>query len=117
MSDPAEDTPSDEAPSPEPDWKGFKLDEMSGVQVGKVEGVIASESGGQADWIIARMGRFGHYCLVPARDAVAANRRVWVPYSRDEIRRAPRIDPSGPPPDDLRDATRRHYGLGEAVAP
>ena len=38
--------------------KGHKLDEMGGVQVGRVEG----KASGQMEWLLARMGRFGHYC-------------------------------------------------------
>ena len=42
------------------------------------------------------MGRFGHYTLIPARDAVEGVAHVWVPYTREQIRRAPRIDPNAP---------------------
>ena len=68
---------------------------MGGAQVGRIEGRVVSESAGM-EWLLARMGRFGHYCLVPGRDAVSANGRVWVPYTRDQIRRAPRVEPNAP---------------------
>ena len=58
------------------------------------------------------MGRIGHYTLIPARDAVEGVGHVWVPFTREQIRRAPRIDPDAP----LTVATEReilaHYGLG-----
>ena len=88
-------------------WQGHKLDEMRGAQVGRVEG----QATGTAEWLVARMGRFGHYCLVPGRDAVAANGHVWVPYTRDQIRRAPRVDPKAPLDDESERATLTHYGL------
>ena len=91
-------------------FEGQKLDEMGGVQVGRIEGTKTGTTG--AEWLVARMGRFGHYCLVPGRDAVAANGRVWVPYTRDQIRRAPRVDPNSPLDGELEQAVLAHYGLG-----
>ena len=93
-------------------WKGHKLDEMGGAQVGRVEG----QATGTTEWLVARMGRFGHYCLVPGRDAVAANGRVWVPYTRDQIRRAPRVDPKAPLDEESEQAALTHYGLESASA-
>jgi hypothetical protein len=94
------------------DLKGHKLDEMSGATVGKVESTFVDEQSGRPEWLLARMGRFGHYCLVPARDAVAANGRVWVPYSRDQIRAAPRVSPGQPLDRDAEQAMLDHYGIG-----
>ena len=81
--------------------------------IGKVEGAYVDDESGEPEWLLARMGRFGHHCLVPARDAVAAGGHVWVPYTRDQIRKAPRHR--------RRQAARRataeqqlldHYGIG-----
>jgi hypothetical protein len=96
-------------------WSGHRLDEISGAAVGKLEGVLVDESGGDAEWLVARMGRFGHHTLVPARDAVEGVGRVWVPYTREQIRGAPRADPSAP----LTVAGERelleHYGIAVDV--
>ena len=64
-------------------WTGHRLDEISGGRVGRVEGVFVDESSGAPEWLLARMGRFGHYTLIPGRDAVEGVGHVWVPYSRD----------------------------------
>jgi len=88
-------------------YAGHKLDEMGGSQVGRVEGTAT----GRIEWFIARMGRFGHYCLVPARDAVSANGRVWVPYTRDQIRRAPRVEAKAPLDSETEATVLAHYGL------
>jgi hypothetical protein len=91
--------------------EGHKLDEMGGAQVGRIEGRVVGTGAGP-EWLLARMGRFGHYCLVPSRDAVTANGRVWVPYTRDQIRRAPRFDPKATLDGELEQAVQAHYGLG-----
>jgi hypothetical protein len=74
-------------------WFGHRLDEISGGAVGKVEGLLVDDSTGEPEWLFARMGRFGHHALVPARDAVEGVARVWVPYTREQIRSAPRAEP------------------------
>jgi hypothetical protein len=92
-------------------WIGHRLDEISGGNVGRIEGAFVDESSGAPEWLLARMGRFGHYTLVPGRDAVAGVGHVWVPYSREQIRKSPRIDPNAP----LTAGTERellvHYGI------
>jgi hypothetical protein len=92
-------------------WKGHGLDDVSGSGVGRIQGAFAEREGGPP-WLLARMGRFGHYTLVPARDAVEGAGRVWVPYTRDHIRRAPRIEPRDGPDATTERALRAHYGLG-----
>jgi hypothetical protein len=77
-------------------WTGHRLDEIGGGNVGRVEGFFVDESSGEPEWLLARMGRFGHYTLVPCRDAVEGVGHVWVPYTREQIRRAPRTEPNSP---------------------
>ena len=92
-------------------WAGFKLDETSGTTVGKVEGVYVDDHSGRPEWILARMGRFGAHCLVPARDAVGGAGHVWVPYSRDMIRRAPKVEANSPIQRDHEQEMLAHYGV------
>jgi hypothetical protein len=61
------------------------------------------------------MGRFGHHSLVPAREAVGAVGRVWVPYSRDVIRRAPRVKPGTPLQREHELTLLEHYGIGRST--
>jgi hypothetical protein len=91
-------------------WSGHRLDDLSGAGVGRVQGPYTAESGGRPEWMLARMGRFGHYCLVPARDAVAAAGHVWVPYTRELIREAPRTEPGTRLTPEDEAELRSHYG-------
>jgi hypothetical protein len=93
-------------------WKGFRLDDIGGSTVGKVDGVLVDADNGTPEWLLARMGRFGHYCLAPARDAVAAAGHVWVPYTRDVIRKAPHHDPGKPLEREQEQGLLSHYGVG-----
>jgi hypothetical protein len=95
-------------------WSGTKLDEMNGATVGRIEGAYVAAEGSTPEWLVVKLGRFGHHTLVPARDAVAGAGHVWVPFGRDAIREAPRLKPGA-------ELTRRretellvHYGIGGA---
>jgi hypothetical protein len=92
-------------------WAGFRLDEIAGAAVGKVEGAFVDSDAGSPVWLLARMGRFGHHTLVPGRDAVAGVGHVWVPYTRDQIRRAPKVDPNAPLTAEGERALLAHYGI------
>jgi hypothetical protein len=58
------------------------------------------------------MGRFGHHCLIPASDAVAGVGHVWVPFTRDQIRRAPKIEPKSELTKAREAELLAHYGIG-----
>src|SRR6187431_3244211 len=87
--------PDTELPSAEETvgWKGFRVDEMSGSSVARVEGVLVDSESGEPAWLLVRLGRFGHHSAVPIVHAVAGVGHIWVPYTRDQIRGTPRVDP------------------------
>jgi hypothetical protein len=93
-------------------WAGHRLDDIGGGAVGKVEGTYVDAESGRPEWLLSRMGRFGHYCLVPARDAVGGVDRVWIPYTRDQIRQAPKIEPKAELTRAREDELLAHYGIG-----
>jgi len=103
-----------EAPSLEEvlGWSGHRLDDIAGGAVGKVEGAYVDVQTGRPEWLLSRMGRFGHYCLVPARDAVAGVGRVWTPYTREQIRKAPRIEPKSELTKEKELELLNFYGIG-----
>jgi hypothetical protein len=92
-------------------WVGHRLDEISGRSVGRVEGAFLDEPSGAPEWLLARMGRFGHYTLVPGRDAVEGVGHVWVPYTREQIRKAPRVEPNKPITATVERKLLGHYGI------
>ena len=87
------------------DWAGLRLDGNDG-QVGKIASVI----GDGPEWHLVRPGRLGGTTAVPAAEAVKGAGAVWVPYPRDVVRKAPKVEPG-----ELDEATvrglREHYGL------
>jgi hypothetical protein len=94
-------------------WYGWRLDEIGGSSVGRIEGAYVDDASGEPHWLHVRMGRFGHHTLVPSRDAVAGVGHTWVPYDRDTIRRAARIDPGEPLAPEQELELCSHYGIDE----
>ena len=96
-------------------WVGARLDEMGGAGVGKVEGLYVDAQTGVPVWLLVRVGRFGRHSLVPARDAVGGGGHVWVPYAREVLRGAPRVDPGEPFDAERERELSGHYGTARAA--
>jgi hypothetical protein len=96
-------------------WIGARLDEISGASMGKIEGAYVDAKTGLPEWILIRLGRFGHHCVVPAREAVAGAGHVWVPWDRKSIRRAPQVQPGGPLNAEEELQLCEHYGIVEGT--
>ncbi|HYU60698.1 MAG TPA: PRC-barrel domain-containing protein [Solirubrobacterales bacterium] len=96
-------------------WIGARLDDISGAGVGKVEGAYVDEKTGLPEWVLIRVGRFGHHCVVPAREAVAGVGHVWVPWDRNAIRRSPQVEPGGELTAEEELQLCGHYGIVEGL--
>jgi hypothetical protein len=96
-------------------WVGSRLDEMGGAGVGKLEGAYVDAESGQTVWLLVRVGRFGRRSLVPARDAVEGGGHVWVPYAREVLRGAPRVDPGEPLDAEREREVSGYYGTTRAA--
>ena len=77
-------------------WTGWKVDGLDTANVGRVEGVIVDLDDGSPAWLLVRMGRFGHFSAVPFALAAPGVGRLWVPFDRDTLRAAPRVDAGSP---------------------
>ena len=88
-------------------WIGMRLDDAYGARIGCVRDVYL-EADGSPRWIFA-----GHdWGLIPAWEAIAGAGRVWVPYERSLIDRAPRVSSLDVVTPVVEAATRRWYAAG-----
>ena len=86
------------------DWVGLRLDCRGARGVGKIVGVAG-------EWLVVRAGRLGRHTAVHGVDAVAGVGAVWVPYPRDLIRAAPRVEARGELDEAAERDLREHYGI------
>ena len=96
-------------------WKGFRLDDMGGASVGKVEGAYVDEQNGKPEWLLARMGRFGHHAwsrrATPSRPAATSGCRSRATRSA----RPPGSTRASRSSATTRSALLEHYGVGTGL--
>jgi hypothetical protein len=85
----------------------MRIDDAYGARVGTVDDVYL-EADGSPRWIFASRRK----ALIPARDAIAAAGRVWVPYELALITGAPRVWSLDLVTPVLEAETRRWYAAG-----
>lgn len=92
-------------------WIGFKLDEIGGASIGRVDGVLVDAASGAPTWLIVRLGRFGRRVGVPVDFVAPGVRHAWVPYPRETIKAASAVDPAGGLSCGDERALARRYGV------
>ncbi|MDQ2700108.1 MAG: hypothetical protein M3Y23_02130 [Actinomycetota bacterium] len=96
-------------------WVGYRIDEVSGHSVAKVEGLFVDQETGEPAWILAKLGRFGKVVPISIRECASAAGRVWVPHDREVIRNAPAVDPDMPLNREQELQVLAYYGIPETV--
>jgi uncharacterized protein (TIGR02271 family) len=93
-------------------WRGQQLHDRDGEKVGKIEEIYLDAETEQPEWALVNTGLFGSKStFVPLRDAGAEGDAVRVPYAKDQIKDAPRIDADGELSQREEAELYRHYGL------
>ncbi|HEX9968447.1 MAG TPA: hypothetical protein VGB06_10945 [Solirubrobacterales bacterium] len=104
-------------------WLGWHLDDYGGARAGRVRGLFADADSGEPAWLIAELARRlpllrrrgSRLVAVPLRDCAGGGGRVWTAHGRDDLRRAPTVDPTRPLLREHELTICAHYGIGEAV--
>ena len=96
-------------------WVGYRVDDIYGANVGKLEDVWVDPRGGEPRWLLVRTGRFGgHHTLIPFDDATAGAGHIWIPFERDAVRHAPEVSPGEPLDRELDARLKEHYNAARA---
>lgn len=96
-------------------WDGYRVDDITGHGVARVEGLLVDGETGEPTWILAKLGRFGKVVPISIRECAAAAGRVWTPHDREVIRNAPAVDPSLPLNREQEQQVLDYYGIPETV--
>ncbi len=93
-------------------WTGQELLDKNGEKIGKIDAIYADEQTGKPEWLGVTTGIFGtHVSFVPV---VSVNRRgeqLSVPYTKDHVKDAPRVDPDEVVSEQEEGQLYRHYQL------
>jgi len=92
---------------------GADLYGASDEKVGRIGQVYLDDETGVTEWATVNTGFFGtSESFVPLQGAQRVSSGVAVPYTKDEIKDAPNVDPNGGHVDEAQEAELyRHYGL------
>ena len=95
------------------DWRGRELVDADGDKVGTVEELFRDEETEQPEWAAVRTGLFGtKLSFVPIQNAEPTGEQVRVPFSKDQIKNAPKIDDSNGELSQQEEAELySHYGM------
>ena len=95
------------------EWRGREVVSGDGDKIGTLEEVYRDTHTGQPEWATVNTGLFGmKQSFIPLADSDPQGGRVVVPYSKDQVKDAPSVDPDGDLSADEEQQLYRHYGVG-----
>src|SRR3954449_8051311 len=92
-------------------WRGMTMVDPDGDKIGTIEDIFLDRQTGEPEWAAVKTGLFGlKSSFVPIRDAeVIGENEVRVPYQKEQIKDAPRVDDGELTPEEER-RLWEHYG-------
>ena len=93
-------------------WQGRTLVDRDGGRIGSIEAIYLDDQTGQPEWALVNTGLFGTKAsFVPLAQATQTGEEVAVPYDKQLVKDAPRIDPDQHLSEAEERRLWRHYGL------
>jgi uncharacterized protein (TIGR02271 family) len=93
-------------------WQGRTMVDGGGDRIGSIEGIYADDQSGEPEWALVNTGLFGtKSTFVPIVQASERNGDVQVPYDKQLVKDAPRIEADQHLSEAEEQQLWRHYGL------
>jgi uncharacterized protein (TIGR02271 family) len=93
-------------------WQGRTMLDRDGGRIGTIDAIYLDDHTGQPEWALVNTGLFGTKAsFVPLAQATQSDHDVRVPYDKQLVKDAPRIDPDGHLSEAEERQLWRHYGL------
>jgi uncharacterized protein (TIGR02271 family) len=93
-------------------WQGATLVDADGDKVGTVESIYVDDQTGEPEWALVNTGLFGtKSSFVPLAQASSSGDQVQVPYDKQLVKDAPRVDTDQHLSEAEEQELWRHYGL------
>ena len=94
------------------EWHGRDLVDQQGDKVGTIEELYLDQQTEQPEWAAVRTGLFGKkLSFVPIQEAEPTGGQVRVPFDKEQVKDAPRIDPDGELSQHEEATLYAHYGM------
>src|SRR5918994_377395 len=93
-------------------WQGRTLVDRDGDRIGSIDAIYLDDQTGQPEWALVNTGLFGtKSSFVPLAQATPTDQDVRVPYDKQLVKDAPRVDPDQHLSEAEERQLWRHYGL------
>jgi uncharacterized protein (TIGR02271 family) len=93
-------------------WQGRTMLDRDGSRIGSIDAIYLDDQTGQPEWALVNTGLFGTKAtFVPLAQAFQSDNDVLVPYNKQLVKDAPRVDPDGHLSEAEEQQLWRHYGL------
>jgi uncharacterized protein (TIGR02271 family) len=93
-------------------WEGRTLVDRDGNRIGPIDAIYLDDRTGEPEWALVNTGLFGtKSTFVPLAQAAQTGEEVRVPYDKQLVKDAPRIDPDQHLAEAEERQVWRHYGL------
>jgi uncharacterized protein (TIGR02271 family) len=93
-------------------WQGRAMLDRDGDRIGTIEAIYLDDHTGQPEWVLVNTGLFGtKSSFVPLAQATPTGNDVRVPYDKQLVKDAPRIDADQHLSEAEEQRLWRHYGL------
>jgi uncharacterized protein (TIGR02271 family) len=93
-------------------WEARTMVDRDGGRIGPIDAIYLDDRTGEPEWALVNTGLFGtKSSFVPLAQATQTGEDVGVPYDKQLVKDAPRIDPDGHLSEAEERQLWRHYGL------
>ena len=93
-------------------WQGATMVDRHGAKIGTVESIYVDDQTGEPEWALVNTGLFGsRSSFVPLAQASGSGDQVQVPYEKQQVKDAPRVDTDQHLSEAEEQELWRHYGL------
>jgi len=93
-------------------WEGRTLIDRDGSRIGSIDAIYLDDRTGEPEWALVNTGLFGtKSTFVPLAQATQTGDDVRVPYDKQLVKDAPRVDPDQHLSEAEERELWRHYGL------
>jgi uncharacterized protein (TIGR02271 family) len=93
-------------------WEGRTLLDREGGRIGTIDAIYLDDRTGEPEWALVNTGLFGtKSSFVPLAQASQSDNDVLVPYDKQLVKDAPRVDPDQHLSEAEERQLWRHYGL------
>jgi stress response protein YsnF len=98
-------------------WRGRTMVDRDGDRIGTIQDLYADDQTGQPEWALVNTGLFGtKSTFVPLAQATTAGDDVQVPYQKQLVKDAPRVEADQHLSQAEEQQLWRHYGLDDQPA-